>query len=124
MAGWLKEVEHLKAECGRVLQEGNLHQQSNCLLWCYCCNCWSNYRLGDKIRQLCNDVRGCQAGGEFPYLVTLLPPSRVREMPMEKTVGLDSMLSQVWEYIQEKHVGIIGLYGMGGVGKNHPLEKN
>ena len=49
-----------------------------------------------------------------------LPRALVREMPVEKntTAGLDSTLEVVWHCIEDGSVGIIGLYGIGGVGKS------
>ena len=36
---------------------------------------------------------------------------------MDETVGLDSMLQNVWGCIEDQNLGIIGLYRIGGVGK-------
>ncbi|KAI9107892.1 hypothetical protein K1719_021228 [Acacia pycnantha] len=44
-------------------------------------------------------------------------------MPLDEVVGLDLMFNKVWESIEEENVGIIGLYGMGGVGKTTLLKK-
>ena len=46
---------------------------------------------------------------------------------MEKitTVDLDSTLEVVWHCIEDGSVGIVGLYGIGGVGKrDYPLEED
>lgn len=47
-----------------------------------------------------------------------VPENPVDERPLPPTVvGLESMMDKVWRCITEERVGIIGLYGMGGVGK-------
>ncbi|TXG69230.1 hypothetical protein EZV62_004165 [Acer yangbiense] len=35
----------------------------------------------------------------------------IDEMPMEKTVGMNSMFDEVWKCVEDQIVGIIGLYG-------------
>ncbi|KAB2032952.1 hypothetical protein ES319_D05G414400v1 [Gossypium barbadense] len=50
-------------------------------------------------------------------------PSDGGSFPMENTVGLDSKVEDVWEKIEDGNVGIIGLYGIGGVGKTTLLKK-
>ena len=47
----------------------------------------------------------------------------VNKKPMDKTVGLDPMLQIVQKCIEDKSLGIIGLYGIGGVGKTALLYK-
>ncbi|RVW76758.1 Disease resistance protein RFL1 [Vitis vinifera] len=49
--------------------------------------------------------------------------SSVDERPMEKTVGLDLMFTEVCRCIQDEELGIIGLYGMGGAGKTTLMTK-
>ena len=55
--------------------------------------------------------------GRFDVVADSLPQAPVDERPMEKTVGLDLMFTEVCRCIQHKELGIIGLYGMGVPGK-------
>ena len=45
------------------------------------------------------------------------------EKPLEKTIGLDFMFAKIWKWLEDEKVGIIGLYGMGGVGKTTLLKR-
>ncbi|XP_028775883.1 probable disease resistance protein At1g52660 [Neltuma alba] len=45
-------------------------------------------------------------------------------MPQDEVVGLDLMFNKGWKtIIEEENVGIIGLHGMGGVGKTTLLKR-
>lgn len=47
-----------------------------------------------------------------------LPENPVDARPVAPTiVGLESIFDKAWRCLTEEQVGIIGLYGMGGVGK-------
>ncbi|GAY67927.1 hypothetical protein CUMW_260220 [Citrus unshiu] len=90
----------------------------------YCSkNCRSSYKFGKQVAKKLQDVKTLIAEGVFEAVATEAVPERAPEpvadkRPIEPTiVGLQSQLEQVWRCLVEESVGIIGLYGMGGVGK-------
>ncbi|KAL6334332.1 hypothetical protein AAG906_014733 [Vitis piasezkii] len=73
-------------------------------------------RRGDQeIQKRC--LRCCPRNSE------MLPRPLVDELPMEETVGSELAYGRICGFLKDPQVGIMGLYGMGGVGKTTLLKK-
>ena len=51
------------------------------------------------------------------------PPPGIEERTTQRTVGLEKMLEATWSRLMKKEVEILGLYGMGGIGKTTLLKQ-
>uniref|UniRef100_A0A2N9H9Z7 AAA+ ATPase domain-containing protein n=1 Tax=Fagus sylvatica TaxID=28930 RepID=A0A2N9H9Z7_FAGSY len=122
--GWLQRVEVLERQVEVILQNNSQELQKKCLLNCFPRNCNCSYRLGKDVSKKIIAVSDAIKEGDFDDIAYPLPRAPVDEMPMENiTVGLDPLLEEVWSCIADINVGIIGLYGIGGVGKTTLLKK-
>ncbi|KAJ9692428.1 hypothetical protein PVL29_011470 [Vitis rotundifolia] len=122
VGGWIREVEDMKKEVHEILQRGDQEIQKSCL---GCCprNCWSSYRIGKAVREKLDAVSGQIGKGHFDVVAEMLPRPPVDELPMEATVGPQLAYEKSCRFLKDPQVGIMGLYGMGGVGKTTLLKK-
>ncbi|XP_027348369.1 probable disease resistance protein At5g63020 [Abrus precatorius] len=124
--GWLQEVLNLQQE---MLEINTVHQEisnNKCLSGCCPKNCVLSYKSGKRIVHMLKNVNELLTRREHFGSVDIaykLPPKPVIEMPSVETVGLDLMLNQVWNSIEDENIGIIGLYGMGGAGKTTLMKR-
>ncbi|XP_030488391.2 probable disease resistance protein At5g63020 [Cannabis sativa] len=120
--GWLEKVETLEEDVNLILlkaREQLRTRNHKCLGGSSC----FSHKLGKSVARRLDTVRRLLESGQFDAVSDKLPCLMVDEMPIERTVGLDLTLGEVWSSIEDKSVGIIGLYGMGGVGKTTLLKR-
>ena len=122
VGGWIREVEAMEKEVHEILQRGDQEIQKSCL---GCCprNCWSSYRIGKAVSEKQVAVSGLIGKGRFDVVAEMLPRPPVDELPMEATVGPQLAYEKSCRFLKDPQVGIMGLYGMGGVGKTTLLKK-
>nr|AKE49467.1 NBS-LRR disease resistance protein NBS52 [Dimocarpus longan] len=122
--GWLESVPLKLQEVDDILQKGDNEIQQKCMGSCCPRHCCTSYKLGKQVVKKIDVVQGLINRGRFDVVAEKeLQRPQIDEIPVEKVVGMDSMFDEVWKCVEDPGVGIIGLYGMGGVGKTTLLKK-
>ncbi|KAK0598229.1 hypothetical protein LWI29_032723 [Acer saccharum] len=123
--GWLENTQLIVKEANDILQKGDQEIQNKCFGSCCPRNCCYSYKLGKEAIKKTDAVKELIKKGHFDVVADRLRHPIVDERPVEKTVGMDSIFGEVWRCIEDQSVGggVIGLFGMGGVGKTTLLKK-
>ncbi|XP_022734638.1 probable disease resistance protein At5g63020 [Durio zibethinus] len=121
--GWLSRAETMINEVDALLIDGPKEIKNLCLGGCCSKNCKSTLNFSKIVAKRLRHVKDLKGKGAFEVVATEAPAAPVVERPSDSAVGLESMFNKVWSAFEQKHVGIIGLYGVGGVGKTRLLTE-
>ncbi|ESQ29134.1 hypothetical protein EUTSA_v10023246mg [Eutrema salsugineum] len=121
---WLTRVETIEKNVNELLSARN-----NELERLYLCGLCSNDLItsnlyGEAVFSTLRDGEELKCSGVFDVIADQPQTSEVVQRQLQPTiVGQEIMLDEAWEHLRKDGVGIMGLYGMGGVGKTTLLEQ-
>ncbi|RID79785.1 hypothetical protein BRARA_A02495, partial [Brassica rapa] len=114
---WLTRVETFENEANNLLIARNVQLQRLCLLGFCSKSLILSYRYGKSVSMTLREVEKLNSK-VFEVIVEQAHTFEVEERQLQSTiVGLKEMLENAWNHLMEDRVGIMGFYGMGGVGK-------
>ncbi|KAK9232158.1 hypothetical protein WN943_022401 [Citrus x changshan-huyou] len=121
--GWLSRVQDVEKEVPRLLAE--IIGKEEEILGGFCSgNCIERHKYGKRVVESLKNVQSLRKEGDFKDVAQTVPENPVDERPLPPAVvGSQSTLDRVWRCLTEEPVGIVGLYGMGGVGKTTLLRQ-
>ncbi|XP_049399432.1 disease resistance protein RPS2-like [Solanum stenotomum] len=118
---WLINVRKITSSIASMQEKLTIDKR--CLNRCLP-NYMSRFKQGKRINKKIKEVDRLLGQSIFPdaSLVDMMP-RRGKILPASSLVGESAQrsLETVWEYLNDEHSGIIGIYGMGGVGKTSIL---
>ncbi|XWS20397.1 hypothetical protein CRYUN_Cryun31cG0097700 [Craigia yunnanensis] len=121
--GWLSRAETMINEVDALLTDGPQQIKKLCVGSCCSKNYKSTLNFSKIVAKRLHDVTDLKRNGAFEAVATEVPAASVVERPSDFAVGLESMFNKVWSSFEENHASIIGIYGIGGVGKTRLLTE-
>ncbi|ERN20013.1 hypothetical protein AMTR_s00071p00163330 [Amborella trichopoda] len=114
---WFNRARELEREADAVVQRYN---QNKCCFGRLCPNCPSNYKLGKQAtKKLAQITTHIDRVDTVTWSMDRAPPFG-REMPTASITGqstFDKNVNKILECLSNDEFGVIGIHGMGGVGK-------
>ncbi|KAI3856121.1 hypothetical protein MKW98_016154 [Papaver atlanticum] len=127
VSDWLQRVQSLEIEVQKLLDDNEAMKNVG---GCYfCCggkkSCWSAYKLGKSVYRKQIVVESLLKERDLQDITYRCQPDPLQQIPIVEVMGMDAKFNEVLGCLvtEGNFVRIVGLYGMGGVGKTTLLHK-
>ncbi|KAK8992868.1 hypothetical protein V6N11_048936 [Hibiscus sabdariffa] len=114
---WLSKAKTMIADAEKLIRDSPEEKNKLCLGGYFSQNCTSSWEYAKKVADKHAEINVHISKGEFQRFAELEPAGPVEVRPIELITLQGSIFYQAWSSIRDKNTGIIGLYGLGGVGK-------
>lgn len=120
---WLSKVEAIQAKVTKLLED-RTSEIERLSMGGYCSsNFFLTYCYGKDVLETLEEVQSILSSKPSGEVARTGPPPGIVKITTQLTVGLEKTLEATWSRLMKNEVGILGLYGMGGIGKTTLLKQ-